>query len=105
MNVVDLLKDTEQYIGKEVTVTGRLERPRKKHSNYLFFNVDNGSGVGIQAVVKKDELGAERFKEIVYGLCHKDTVTVTGLFNLRNSNRTDFYKYEINVVDIKRGNN
>ena len=103
MNVVDLLKGTQGFIGKEVTVTGRLDRPRKKNSNYLFFNVDNGSGVGIQAVVKKDELGAERFKEIVYGLCHKDTVTVTGLFNLRNSERSDFYKYEINVTDIKRG--
>ena len=103
MNVVDLLKDTQGFIGKEVTVTGRLARPRKRHSDYLFFNVDNNSGVGVQAVVKKYELGAERFKEVVYGLCHKDTVTVTGLFNLRNSDRTDFYKYEINVTDIKRG--
>jgi aspartyl-tRNA synthetase len=103
MNVVDLLKDTEQYIGKEITVTGIFDRPRKKHSNYLFFNIENGAGVGIQAVVKKDELGAERFKEIVYGLCHKDTVTVTGLFNLRSSGRTDFYNYEVEVTDIKRG--
>ena len=56
MNVVDLVKNADTFIGKEITVTGRLDRPRKKHSNYLFFNIDNESGVGIQAIIKKDLL-------------------------------------------------
>lgn len=99
MNVVDLVRDAEFYIGKNVTVTGVLDRPRKKHSNYLFFNIEQ-DGSGIQAVVKKDELGASTFKELISGLCHKDVVTVTGQFNLRNSSRDDFYNYEINVTTI-----
>ena len=102
MNVVDLVRDADSYIGKEVTVTGRLDRPRKKNSSYLFFNVDNGSGVGVQAVIKEELLGKERFKELIYGLCHKDQVTVTGSFNLRHSGRTDFYKYEVTVTDVHK---
>jgi lysyl-tRNA synthetase class II len=102
MNVVDLVKDAELYIGKEVTVTGRLDRPRKRNSSYLFFNVDNGSGVGVQAVIKEELLGKERFKELIYGLCHTDTVTVTGSFDLRSSPRTDFYKYEVTVSNVVR---
>ena len=100
MNVVDLLKNADTLINKEVTVVGRLDRPRKKHSNYLFFNIDNGFGVGIQAILKKDILGKSLFKELSYGLSHGKTVTVTGTFNLRNSNRNEFYKYEILVKNI-----
>lgn len=102
MNVVDLLKYANSYIGKEVIVTGRLDRPRKRNSSYMFFNIDNGSGVGIQAVVKESLLGKERFKELIYGLGHNDNVSVTGLFDLRNSDRTSFYKYEIIVSNITK---
>lgn len=101
MNVVDLVRDAGPYIGKDVTVTGVLDRPRKKHSNYLFFNVEQ-DGSGIQAVVKKDILGAVNFKKLISGLCHKDVVTVAGQFNLRNSSRDEFYKYEIIVTTITK---
>jgi lysyl-tRNA synthetase class II len=100
MNVVDLVRDADLYIGKEVTVTGRLDRPRKKHSNYLFFNIDNQAGIGIQAVIKKDLLGEARFKELIYGLKHGAMITAIGKFDLRNSTRADFYKYELTVTNI-----
>ena len=102
MNVVDLVRDADLYIGKEVAVSGRLDRPRKRHSSYLFFNVDNGSGVGVQAIIKEELLGKERFKELIHGLCHRDTITVFGRFDLRSSTRTDFYKYEVTVSDIAK---
>lgn len=101
MNVVDLIREADSYIGKKVTVVGILDRPRKKHSNYLFFNIEQ-DGEGVQAIVKKDELGPDRFKEIVYGLSHKNAVIATGRFNLRNSSRDDFYKYEITITDIRK---
>jgi lysyl-tRNA synthetase class II len=104
MNVVDLVRDADSYLGKEVTVTGRLDRPRKRNSSYLFFNIDNESGVGVQAVIKEELLGKERFKQLIHGLCHKDTVTVTGSFNLRHSQRPDFYKYEVTVSDVIKQN-
>jgi aspartyl/asparaginyl-tRNA synthetase len=101
MNVVNLVKDAEKYLGTEVTVTGVLNRPRKRHSSYLFFNIEDNNQ-GIQVVVKQDLLGKELFKEVTFGLCHKDTVTVTGRFDQRSSNREDFYKYEITARDIKK---
>lgn len=101
MNVVNLVKDADKYLGKEVTVTGVLDRPRKRHSSYLFFNIEDNDK-GIQVVVKQDILGKELFKEITFGLCHKDTVTVTGHFDQRNSNRDDFYKYEIIASHIAK---
>lgn len=101
MNVVNLVKDAEKYLGKEVTVTGVLDRPRKRHSSYLFFNIEDNNK-GIQVVVKQDVLGKELFKEVTFGLCHKDVVIVTGRFDQRNSNREDFYKYEITASDIKK---
>ena len=104
MNVVDLVRDANSYIGKEVTVTGRLDRPRKRNSSYLFFNVDNAAGVGVQAVIKEELFGKERFKQLIHGLCHKDTVTVTGTFDLRHSQRSDFYKYEVTVSDVVKQN-
>ena len=104
MNVVDLVRDADSYIGKEVTVTGRLDRPRKRNSSYVFFNVDNAVGVGVQAVIKEELLGKERFKQLIHGLCHKDTVTVTGTFDLRYSQRPDFYKYEVTVSDVVKQN-
>lgn len=100
MNVVDLVKNADTFIGKEITVIGRLDRPRKKHSNYLFFNIDNASGVGIQAIIKKDLLGEAKFKELIYGLSHGDQIVATGVFNLRKSDRTDFYKYELTVTNL-----
>jgi aspartyl/asparaginyl-tRNA synthetase len=103
MNVVDLVNDPKTYLGQEVTVVGKLDRPRKKHSNYLFFNIEDPTG-GIQAVVKQDLLGTDLFKELIYGLCQKDTVEVIGTFGPRASNRADFYDYEITVKDIKKIN-
>jgi lysyl-tRNA synthetase class II len=104
MNVVDLVRDADSYIGKEVTVTGRLDRPRKRNSSYLFFNVDNAAGVGVQAVIKEELLGKERFKQLIHGLCHNDQVTVTGSFDLRHSQRPDFYKYEVTVMEVVKQN-
>jgi lysyl-tRNA synthetase class II len=99
MNVVNLLQDPNKFIGKEVTLTGTLSRPRKKHSSYLFFNIET-EDAGVQVAVKKDFLGEEVFKKLIYGLSHKDLVTVTGMFNLRNSDRADFYPYEVTATNI-----
>jgi aspartyl-tRNA synthetase len=102
MNVVSLVNNAEKYLGQKVTVTGILDRPRKKHSSYVFFNVASENGNLVQVVVKKDLLGKERFKELTYGLAHKDIVTVTGSFDLRSSDRTDFADYEITAEAISK---
>jgi aspartyl/asparaginyl-tRNA synthetase len=104
MNVVDLVKNAEEFLGKEVTVTGKIDRPRKKHSSYLFFNIEGDDSCGVQVVVKRDMLGQNLFNKLVYGLCHGSHATVTGYFDIRNSNRNDFHKYEITVNNIVKTN-
>lgn len=101
MNVVDLVNNSELYMGQEITLVGTLDRPRKKHSGYLFFNLEDSTG-GIQVVVKQDLLGKERFKTLIYGLCQKDRIKVNGIFGPRASCRTDFYSYELCATDIKK---
>lgn len=101
MNVVSLLNNAEKYLGQTVTVEGILDRPRKKHSSYVFFNVAEDDNL-VQVVVKKDLLGKECFKELTYGLCHKDKVSVTGVFDKRSSDRYDFADYEITAEAINK---
>ena len=102
MNVVSLVNNAERYIGQKVTVEGKLDRPRKKHSSYVFFNVASETGELVQAVVKKDLLGKERFKELTLGLAHRDYIEVTGHFGLRDSDRPTFADYEIIATNIKK---
>jgi aspartyl/asparaginyl-tRNA synthetase len=101
MNVVSLVNNAEKYLGQKVTVEGILDRPRKKHSSYVFFNVVEGDDL-VQVVVKKDLLGKECFKELTYGLSHKDKVSVTGVFDKRSSDRPDFADYEIIAEAISK---
>ena len=101
MNVVSLVNNAEKYLGQKVTVEGILDRPRKKHSSYVFFNIAEGDDL-VQVVVKKDLLGKECFKELTYGLSHKDKVSVTGVFDKRSSDRSDFADYEITAEAISK---
>ena len=103
MNVVGLFKDINTYLGTEITIEGYFKRPRRKHSNYLFFNIENNSGIGIQAIVKKDEIGEERYRQLTHGgLSENDMIEATGILRLRQSDRNEFYKYELLVYDLKK---
>ena len=99
MNVVSLIKNADKTLGSTVTVSGVVDRPRKKHSSYVFFNLVEDDQL-VQVVVKEDLVGKEHFKDMTYGLIHKQTATVTGTFNLRSSDRADFAKYEITAENI-----
>lgn len=101
MKIKDLLNHEEEYLGKEIEITGIYDRPRKKHSDYLFFNIAQDNEHGIQAVIKSSEIGKERFRKLTHqGLQHKDTIIAKGILQLRGSQRDEFYKYELVVTDL-----
>lgn len=103
MEIKDLLNCPEDYLGQEIEVSGLFDRPRKKHSDFLFFNIAVDHDHGIQAIVKKNEVGKDKFKQLTkQGLNHNDLITAKGKLQLRSSLRTEFYKYELLVQDFKK---
>jgi hypothetical protein len=103
MEIKELLNKEENYLGKEIEVSGIFDRPRKKHSDYLFFNITDDYKTGIQAVVKSEIVGKETFRQLTHqGLQHGNTIVATGTLQLRNSTREEFYKYELIVHNLQK---
>ena len=101
MEITNLINHEEEFLGKEIEVSGLFDRPRKKHSDFLFFNITQDHIQGVQAVLKSSEIGRDNFKRLSkQGLQHNDSVIVTGKLQLRNSLRDEFYKYELIVHNL-----
>lgn len=71
---------TEEYVGKEVTVMGWVQKIRDK--GLIFLPLRDRSGI-IQVLIEKDNMSEEDFKE-AKALRSEDVIAVTGIVNKRS---------------------
>src|SRR3989344_1116989 len=89
MSVADALSKFDELAasGHEVTLAGRV-MARREHGGSIFFDINDG-GVKIQAFLKEDAVGEERFKLFQDLFDIGDFVEVEGsLFLTKKSERT-----------------
>ena len=93
------LKEKQEFITKVIKVEEESFLKTIEQGFKMLQNIMEDDEL-IQVVVKKDLLGRDLFKDITRGICHKDKVSVSGVFNKRSSNRSDFADYEITAENI-----